>query len=126
MDLFKGSQAQRFSSPEGFKPSTPYFEAEGRGKGGCAQKPACPRCGRPVYFIGQQRKGNRVYYIAHHYLGYEKVEGLHSLGLAGMIDPFRERSSSRSCRRPTSRQQTCWNRRAWQLSPPIFPALEGA
>jgi hypothetical protein len=56
----------------------------------------------------EQRKGGRVYYIAHHYLGYEGgrkkeercylgpkeyvlVEGLHGLGLAGMIDPSRER-----------------------------------
>jgi hypothetical protein len=34
-------------------------------------KPACPRCGRPISFVEEQRKGDRVYYVAHHYLGYE-------------------------------------------------------
>jgi hypothetical protein len=37
-----------------------------------SEKPVCPRCGRPISFIEEQRKGDRVYYIAHYYLGCEE------------------------------------------------------
>lgn len=97
---FMGIQSARDNlKPSGSKPSEKSSESE---------KPVCPRCGKPISFIEEQRKGDRVYYIAHHYLGYEGgrkkeercylgpkkyvlVEGLHGLELAGMIDPSRER-----------------------------------
>ncbi|MFP3171957.1 MAG: hypothetical protein RXQ79_02820 [Acidilobus sp.] len=33
----------------------------------------CPRCGAPVSYIERQRRGNRVYYYAVHYEGYERT-----------------------------------------------------
>ncbi|WP_148666755.1 hypothetical protein [Acidilobus sp. 7A] len=33
----------------------------------------CPRCGQPVSYIERQRRGNRVYYYAVHYEGYERT-----------------------------------------------------
>jgi len=33
----------------------------------------CPRCGQPISYIERQRRGNRVYYFAVHYLGYERT-----------------------------------------------------
>lgn len=38
-------------------------------------RPACPRCGSPISWVERQRKGDRVYYVAVHYLGYTKVGG---------------------------------------------------
>ena len=38
-------------------------------------RPACPRCGSPISWIETQRKGDRVYYVAVHYLGYTKSGG---------------------------------------------------
>ena len=36
-------------------------------------KRICPRCGREFSCLEKQVKGNRVYYVAVHYLGYEKT-----------------------------------------------------
>jgi len=33
----------------------------------------CPRCGQPISYIERQRRGNRVYYYAVHYEGYERT-----------------------------------------------------
>ncbi len=33
----------------------------------------CPRCGQPYSYIEKQRKGDREYYVAVHYLGYERT-----------------------------------------------------
>jgi RNA polymerase-binding transcription factor DksA len=33
----------------------------------------CPRCGQPISYVERQRRGNRVYFFAVHYLGYEKT-----------------------------------------------------
>jgi len=33
----------------------------------------CPRCGQPVSYIERQRRGNRFYYFAVHYEGYERT-----------------------------------------------------
>ena len=32
----------------------------------------CPKCGKPISYIEEQRKKSNVYYVAVHYLGYEK------------------------------------------------------
>ena len=39
------------------------------------ERPVCPRCGSPISWVERQRKGDRVYYYAVHYLGYTKVGG---------------------------------------------------
>ena len=39
------------------------------------EKPPCPRCGRPVDWFERAKRGNRVYIIAVHYLGYTKLPG---------------------------------------------------
>jgi hypothetical protein len=33
-------------------------------------KPRCPRCGGEISWIEKQKKGDRIYYLAVHYLGY--------------------------------------------------------
>jgi len=33
----------------------------------------CPRCGQPISYIERQRRGNRFYYYAVHYEGYERT-----------------------------------------------------
>ena len=35
--------------------------------------PLCPRCGQPISYIERQRRGNRFYYFAVHYEGYERT-----------------------------------------------------
>ena len=35
----------------------------------------CPRCGSPISWIEKLRRGDRVYYVAVHYLGYTKSGG---------------------------------------------------
>ena len=37
------------------------------------EKPPCPRCGRPVDWFERAKRGDRVYVIAVHYLGYTKL-----------------------------------------------------
>jgi len=32
----------------------------------------CPRCGQPISYIEKHKRGNRVYYYAVHYEGYER------------------------------------------------------
>ncbi len=32
----------------------------------------CPRCGQPISYVERQRRGSQVYYLAVHYLGYER------------------------------------------------------
>jgi len=39
------------------------------------ERPVCPRCGLPVSWVEKLRKGDRVYYVAVHYLGYNKSGG---------------------------------------------------
>lgn len=38
-------------------------------------RPRCPRCGGVISYIERQRKGDKYYYYAVHYLGYSKVGG---------------------------------------------------
>jgi hypothetical protein len=33
----------------------------------------CPRCGQPISYIEKHKRGNRVYYYAVHYEGYERT-----------------------------------------------------
>jgi len=33
----------------------------------------CPKCGRPISYIEKQVKKSNVYYVAVHYLGYERT-----------------------------------------------------
>jgi len=38
-------------------------------------RPTCPRCGSPISWVEKLRRGDRVYYVAVHYLGYTKSGG---------------------------------------------------
>ena len=40
-----------------------------------SERPICPRCGSPISWVEEQKKGDRVYYYAVHYIGYAKEGG---------------------------------------------------
>ena len=54
------------------RPPTPGPRREGL-EGQSQGVPICPRCGQPISYIERQRRGNRFYYFAVHYEGYERT-----------------------------------------------------